>query len=501
MQGLQPFAVLRHRQETPSPPLPRRERQRRGPSPGAFPASPSPAADPGAGELFRLRGAGASFDLRRFARDRQRLAALLAARESPGAVTPRGVPQRLLAVASRYGEVARRLGVSGAARDMTQLLGWTRQAAQAVSPRYREAPPRPRRRFQQFVQVSVVLVVLLEDPGETFHGPGMAEFEGEVRRAARRHLDAPGRGGRRAGGAEPPQPPPLRLYLEALDMAFALFWDLVAELCPRFTADPAGARTVERLAVGALWEVLSALDFSRRFDALCRGRRGGFLGRLRCGTGFPVSLRELPLDAYLEANQANIFMRCMLDLNFLQFWDHLPAPRRAALGDFSALFREIDRLGAGIERLGNMSNDLATLFREIGEGFVSNFVLADGVARGFLRPELLSPSFTELQERIDPEARKKLLKALAEDFFAGREREACHGLRARHPELPATARLLEALWRGDSVRAGVARWRRELDALCASFRHSRVAECIDLDDLWQRQRRFLGQYLGANGMI
>ena len=449
-------------------------------------------------------GSVPSFDLERFVRDRRRLAGLLEARgrddgAGTGAAASRAT-QRLLGIAERYAEVAHRFAAAGEARDLTQLMGWTRQAAQAVSPRYRETVELRHRSFQQFVQVSVLLVVLLEDPGETFHGPGTAELEREVRRAVLRHLDAPFRG----------RPPHLRpgarsdasqLYLETLDAAFELFWDLVVELCPHRMADPEGARVVERFGVHALREVLSALDFSRRFDALCQGRGGAFRGQRRSGASFPVSLRRLSLDAYLEANQANIFMRCMLDFNFLQLWDHLPAARRTVYGDFATLFREVDRLGAGIERLGNMSNDLATLFREIGEGFVSNFVFADALARGFLRPASLRRSFAELRGRLDPEPRRQLLAAFAVEFFSGRGGEALLWLRVYHPELPATARLLEMLCRADIMRAGIALGRSEFGVLRASFQGSPIAGLIDLDDFWQRQLRFLGQYLGANGLV
>ena len=449
------------------------------------------------------RATAGALDFARFERDRRELRTKIdaAKQSSSGRQASRGSSDRFIRVLAAYEQAAECLAITGSPRDSAQLIAWTRQARGAVTPAFRSLPGSSDALFNHFVEVCVVLVVVLEDVGETFHGPEVETLGRDVLALAEHWIHERESGQNATPPAAQASSPVARSYLQALREIFSLLEDALVALCPTAMASPDTRRIMDIYAARSLREVLHSLTFSRCFDLLARGEQDGFM-HLIGGRVQWVSVADLELGDFLEVNQPNIFMQFMLTINILH---RLEASGLTAGRDRLPLDRRIQSLyalGHAVERLGNMSNDVATLFRELGEGFVANFVLADGLIRNLLSPRLLQQSFAELEKKVPMAKRKILFTGLAQAFFDGRAEAEIGAFADAYPNLSATKSLLETMHRRDLIGGALRRWRRSFAAYQQCFgRDHPLDTVLDLEDLWARQARFLLQYITANGVV
>ena len=382
-------------------------------------------------------------------------------------------------------------------RDMSQLIAWTRQAGAAVCPQYHITTEADPRAFDLFVQVSVTLVVLLEDIGETFQHDKLIPLRRVVDALALRHL------GEREGIELETLPEfgdlttPQQNYVALVHESFILLEEAVDNLVQQDSPQLQQIRQRMDMAVREMFEMLA---FSRAFNDMAQGRTKTLSAELlQTGEISEISY-ENPLERpdYIRQNQSNIFMRYMLLGNFLQQWGSMGEEEQAAL-HFDTLLDDVEEIGLAIEAIGNIGNDIATLFREIGEGFVCNVVFAEGIRLGVIDPEALTAAFEALRQ-LSPAQSEEFLAEITSACFAGNYTTIRPILEERYRNVENVLVLVDTIQSNNLLYDAVIYW-RELFDLLSQFEGSEAERIMDLGDLWKRQTNFLYQHLTAHYII
>lgn len=433
----------------------------------------------------------------RFCRDRRRLRSALAARRTQRRA-PRdnaGSLSTLLGATSGYEEAAARLSPDEPARDMAQMLAWARQAGNSVHPGRHHLGERclP---FRHFVDASVVCVILLEDVGETFGGSELRDLEVSLDRVVNEFFRTPRSARWRSAPGASAKGSPEQHYLASLGASLGLLGELLDQLWRPEDRPQRGE--CDSWLVNAIAEVVRSRDVSRAFHRYVA--RNEVVSTPRA-VALERHVASLDTAAFVEANRANIFMRAMFEAG-IRAAVARRSPRRSAWDhDWWTLAAETRSVGAALEGLGNMANDLATFFREWGEGFAGNFLLVQGFSSGAFSPEWVRESYRELDVNFAARERRELMTELGKIYFAsGPERAEAH-LADAAPRCHATRALLAALCRDRVIEQGADYWHRESRALRRDLREGGLDVFFAEDALWRRQVGFLFQYLTANALV
>lgn len=449
----------------------------------------------------RARGAGAGevsgIEFPRFLRDRRRLREALAQihKVDRGGRSASSAQSTLLRATLDYEQAAASLAPDEPARDMAQMLAWARQAGRSVHPGLQHLGERclP---FRHFVDASVVCVILLEDVGETFGGARLRPLEAAVDRLVRDYAREPRaahwRFRARARGALSAKD----RYLVALGESLALLGDTLDRLWQ--PVDAAQRDECDSWLSTALAEVVRSRDVSRAFNRYVTQRE---IAPSAADAALECEVATLDVPAFVEANRANIFMRAMFEAGIRSAVARRSRRKSAWDQEWWAVAAETRRVGAMLEGLGNMANDLATLFREWGEGFAGNFLLVQGFSSGAFSPAMVRESYEELDRHFASAERRELMVEVGKAYFAsGGERAEAHLARSA-PGCWKTRALLAALCRYQVIEEGVEYWRSESEGLRRKFRRGALGAFFAEDALWRRQVGFLFQYLTANALV
>lgn len=406
------------------------------------------------------------------------------------------VSVRLRRLLRLYHETTTDLAGPCPTRDIAQLMAWTRQAGDAVCPRYLVGSKIQEHGelFDLFIQCSVLLVVFLEDIGETIQRETLQPLREEIDRIALARL---------SGNSAPSTPLPAtdQRYAEGVESSFDLLFDVLDRLAGDSIDEQIGhIRCQLHLCLG---EMVEMQTFSRLYDAMIKGRRSQFRAKLLKNHKIQTFTRGTPLDriTFVRQNQSNIFMRFMLHSSFLQRWASLSSGDKSRFS-FPQLLRNVDRLGLGIEALGNVGNDIATFFRELRENFVSNSLLAEALYRKLITPEQIVAALEVFSQELIPRERQtEVTDRLASSVFSGQFGLQKMQLFADYPQAGPVLELVGVLYEQGIFHGAVRQWQADFLGLRRSCARLNISRFLDLPDFWQRQYRFFRQNLEASHLI
>ncbi len=301
-----------------------------------------------------------------------------------------------------------------ARRNLSKLMQWTQTARTAVMPRYSLGDHPPSEAiFERFVEACVILMVLIEDVEEIYRETHFEPIRG-ITRVIRRKI------AREPAFDISNQPDFNFLPGRQRHYGFALMFavHLTYHLFQFLTCKNQMCAVFSELSWKKVWVCLDELDpmqhFCISFNDLIWGKIPDFeFASLHNGERTSASLMGIPdTSVFVRQTQANMLMRFMLMASFMQCC----CRQEDEHGKFFLChFDLVDRLGKEIEAMGKLANDLATLPREIEEGFFCNSLIAMGIKESMITSEEIMcfhldspksaladrfPSFHDLEQAI-----------------------------------------------------------------------------------------------------